>query len=108
MTPWGKKMAERQAAGLCRCCERPHAPGSVLCALHQKRERARCRAKCAQKKAEGLCIVSGCDRRAEGGFIRCGPCHKQYTDYIRAYKRVSRAKGRHEVRQKKAGRHSAK
>jgi len=63
MTPWAKKMAGRQAAGLCRACGKPQAPGCALCEMHRYRQRERRRAKYEARKAAGKCIEHGCGRK---------------------------------------------
>lgn len=99
MTPWAKMMAERQAAGLCRHCGKPRAPGCALCELHRDRERARRRAKYAARKAAGKCIESACNRKAVDGHIRCKLCHEKYTIYCCLWQRENRRKERERTRE---------
>ena len=92
-TRWARKMAERQAAGLCRVCGAPQAAGRALYEAHLQRERDRKRAKDAKRKAEGLCVEAGCPRAPEAGHIRCGECHAAFTAYQLAWQREHRVKG---------------
>lgn len=92
MTPRAQQMAERQAAGLCRQCGQPQAPGCALCLVHRDRAREYRKAKYAARKAAGLCIEPGCKRKAAGGHLRCRPCHAKYTVYCREWQRANRGK----------------
>lgn len=94
MTPWAETMADRQAAGLCRQCGKPQAPGCALCELHRDKERERRKAKYYARKNAGLCIEGGCGRKPAGGHIRCRTCHAHFLALGKAWQRVHRVKGK--------------
>ncbi len=102
MTSNTKTKEERQALGLCRFCDAPQIPGSVLCQPHRERERERERAKYAERKASRVCIIAGCGQQAVSGFIRCTGCHAKYTAYQCEYKREARRRQREAVRARRA------
>lgn len=78
MTPFAKKMNERQAAGLCRACGRPQAPNCALCPQHRAAANARRRKKYADRKAARLCVEHGCPNRPGRGHVRCTACHAHF------------------------------
>lgn len=78
MTPWAKVMADRQAAGLCRACGKPQAPGCALCEFHRDRQRERRKAAYYARKIAGKCIEPACERKPAGGHIRCRKCHAHF------------------------------
>jgi hypothetical protein len=90
---WAQKMAARQAAGQCRHCEAPQAPGRALCERHLQIERDRKRAKDARRKEQGLCVEAGCPHKPANGHIRCAGCHARFLGHNLAWQREHRVKG---------------
>lgn len=91
MTPWAETMNARQAAGLCRLCGEPQAPGVALCELHRVALCERMRNKRKARTAAGLCVLPKCTRAPLPGGIRCEPCRAKFQKYNTAWQRRNRA-----------------